>query len=142
MKSPEKVREKTRIQRVHGSPYGVTHDWRFWSLLEGTRYPKARERIFWYSLRAKVGVAPPTQGGSMEFYPSAVVTADPTTVGPLYTTGEVAKMLRVNQRTVQEWIRSGALTAVRYGRLLRIRQADLATFGEVLPRRTPPAGAA
>ena len=78
----------------------------------------------------------------MEFYPSAVVTADPTTGGPLYTTGEVAKMLRVNQRTVQEWIRSGALTAVRYGRLLRIRQADLATFGEVLPRRTPPAGAA
>ena len=78
----------------------------------------------------------------MESYPSAVVTADPTTVGPLYTTGEVAKMLRVNQRTVQEWIRSGALTAVRYGRLLRIRQADLATFGEVLPRRTPPAGAA
>jgi excisionase family DNA binding protein len=73
---------------------------------------------------------------------SAVVTADPTTVGPLYTTAEVAKLLRVNQRTVQEWIRAGALPALRYGRVLRIRQADLVTFGEVLPPRPPPAGAA
>jgi excisionase family DNA binding protein len=55
-----------------------------------------------------------------------------------FTTQEVAKLLRVNQRTVQEWIRTGALTAVRYGRLLRIRQADLASFGEVLTRHTPP----
>ena len=29
------------------------------------------------------------------------------------------------------------LTAVRYGKLLRIRQADLATFGEVLNQRAP-----
>jgi excisionase family DNA binding protein len=48
-------------------------------------------------------------------------------------------MLRVNQRTVQEWIRTGMLPAIRYGKLLRIRQADLATFGEALPRRFPPA---
>jgi excisionase family DNA binding protein len=75
----------------------------------------------------------------MELHSSATVTADPTTVGTLYTTQEVAKMLRVNQRTVQEWIRDGMLTAVRYGRLLRIRQADLATFGEVLNQRPPPA---
>jgi excisionase family DNA binding protein len=75
----------------------------------------------------------------MEHHPSTVVTTDPTIVGTLYTTDEVARMLRVSQRTVQDWIRSGTLTAVRYGRLLRIRQADLATFGEVLPRRTPPA---
>ena len=74
---------------------------------------------------------------------AAVVTADPTRVGTLYTTGEVAKLLRVHPRTVQEWIRSGTLTAVRYGKLLRIRQADLAAFGEVLPgRHSPPAGAA
>ena len=73
---------------------------------------------------------------------STVVTADPTIVGPLYTTHEVATMLRVNQRTVQEWIRTGALTAVRYGRLLRIREADLVTFGQVLPVRTAPGGAA
>jgi excisionase family DNA binding protein len=72
----------------------------------------------------------------------AVHDADPPIVGTLYTTQEVAQLLRVNQRTVQEWIRSGTLTAVRYGRLLRIRQADLAAFGEVLPRRTPTTEAA
>ena len=72
----------------------------------------------------------------MEHHSSAVVTVDPS-VGHLYTTDEVAKLLRVSQRTVQEWIRSGTLTAVRYGRLLRIRQADLAAFGEVLNQRTP-----
>ena len=74
---------------------------------------------------------------------AAIITADPTRVGTLYTTREVAEMLRVHPRTVQEWIRSGMLTAVRYGKLLRIRQADLAAFGEVLPgRHSPPAGAA
>jgi len=56
----------------------------------------------------------------------------------LYTTDEVAKMLRVSQRTVQVWIREGVLTAVRYGRLLRVRQADLANFGEVLTSHTVP----
>ena len=73
---------------------------------------------------------------------SATLSADPTTVGTLYKTSEVATMLRVNQRTVQEWIRTGMLPAVRYGKLLRIRHADLVTFGEVLPGRTPPAGEA
>ena len=58
-------------------------------------------------------------------------------MGQLYTTDEVARLLKVSQRTVQDWIRSGTLTAVRYGRLLRIRQADLAAFGEVLNERTP-----
>jgi excisionase family DNA binding protein len=66
---------------------------------------------------------------------ATVVTADPTRVGALYTTGEVAKLLRVHPRTIQEWIKSGMLPAVRYGKLLRIRQADLVAFGEVLPGR-------
>ena len=70
-----------------------------------------------------------------------IVTADPASVPTLYTTGEVAKLLRVSQRTVQVWIRDGMLTAVRYGRLLRVRQADLATFGEVLTKHTPPLSA-
>jgi excisionase family DNA binding protein len=73
---------------------------------------------------------------------STVVTAHPITIGTLYTTAEVAKALRVNQRTVQEWIRTGALAAVRYGKVLRIREADLAIFGEVLPCRTTPVGIA
>jgi excisionase family DNA binding protein len=78
----------------------------------------------------------------MEHHPRAVVPADTPVVDQLYTTDEVAKLLRVSQRTVQVWIRDGMLTAVRYGRLLRIRQADLAAFGEVLPRRIPPVCAA
>jgi excisionase family DNA binding protein len=73
----------------------------------------------------------------MSFEASAVVTADPTTIGPLYTTAEVAQLLRVHQRTVQEWIHVGVLPARRYGRVWRIRQADLATFGEVIPHRAP-----
>jgi excisionase family DNA binding protein len=73
----------------------------------------------------------------MEHHPAAVVTTD-SPVGQLYTTDEVAQLLRVSQRTVQVWIRDGMLTAVRYGRLLRVRQADLATFGEVLTRHTTP----
>ena len=71
----------------------------------------------------------------MDHHPSAALTTDPP-VGSLYTTDEVAQLLRVSQRTVQVWIRSGALTAVRYGRLLRVRQADLVAFGEVLNPRT------
>jgi excisionase family DNA binding protein len=72
-----------------------------------------------------------------------MVTATESPVVPqLYTTDEVAKMLRVSQRTVQDWIRSGELRAVRYGRLLRIREADLANFGEVLNEPTPPTDAA
>ena len=77
----------------------------------------------------------------MEHTPSAVVPTDPS-IGTLFTTDEVARLLKVSQRTVQDWIRSGTLTAVRYGRLLRVRQADLAAFGDVLPRRTPPPGSA
>ena len=63
---------------------------------------------------------------------TATMTANPTTVGTLYTTAEVAHLLRVNQRTVQVWIHQGLLRAVRYGRLIRVRQADLEAFGEVL----------
>ena len=53
-------------------------------------------------------------------------------LGQLYTTAEVAKLLRVSQRTVQVWIREKQLTAIRFGRILRVRQADLAAFGEVV----------
>jgi excisionase family DNA binding protein len=64
-------------------------------------------------------------------------------MGQLYTVEEVARFLRVTQRAVQVWIKAGMLPAIRYGRLLRVRQADLANFGEVLSKPTPaPAGAA
>jgi excisionase family DNA binding protein len=75
----------------------------------------------------------------MDIEASPVMTANPTTVGTLCKTSEVATMLRVGQRTVQEWIRTGALPAVRYGRLLRVRQADLAAFGKLLGPRPAPA---
>ena len=65
----------------------------------------------------------------------------PSAIGPLYTTMEIAKMLRVSQRTVQDWIRNGELTAVRYGRQIRVRQTDLLAFGEVLTGPTAAAAA-
>jgi excisionase family DNA binding protein len=71
-------------------------------------------------------------------------TPVPSLRGQYDTTEEVAQVLRVSPRTVQEWIRTGALTAVRYGRLLRVRQADLLAFGQGLTKGAPaePPGAA
>ena len=60
-------------------------------------------------------------------------------MGQLYTVEEVAGFLRVTQRAVQVWIKSGTLPAVRFGRLLRIRQADLAHFGKEVGTHAPPA---
>ena len=77
----------------------------------------------------------------MDEHPSTVATPEPP-MGQLYTVEEVARFLRVTQRAVQVWIKRGELTAVRDGRLLRVRQADLATFGEVLNQRNAPAAAA
>ena len=68
------------------------------------------------------------------------VTIDLTPLGQVYTTEEVSRLLRVSQRTVQDWIRQGILPAVRYGQLLRVRHADLVAFGEVVVAR--PEGAA
>jgi excisionase family DNA binding protein len=60
-------------------------------------------------------------------------------MGQLYTPEEVAGFLRVTPRAVQLWIKRGELPAVRYGRVLRIRQADLVAFGAVLNQPTSPA---
>ena len=59
-----------------------------------------------------------------------------TEIGRVYTTHEVAALLKVSYRTIQEWIRTGKLPAVRYGRLFRIRAEDLARFGQETRRRT------
>ena len=56
-------------------------------------------------------------------------------VGQLFTTAEVSQLVKVSQRTVQIWIRSGELPAVKYGRILRIRETDLAAFGESINQR-------
>ena len=73
----------------------------------------------------------------MDEHPSAIATTE-SPMGQLYTVEEVAGFLRVTQRAVQVWIKGGMLPALRYGRLLRIRQADLIAFGESLNQRTAP----
>jgi excisionase family DNA binding protein len=42
------------------------------------------------------------------------------------TVAEVAEMLKLNQQTVRNWIDQGSLPAVRVGRRVRIKRADLA----------------
>jgi len=46
-------------------------------------------------------------------------------------------MLRVNPKTVHRWMSRGDLSAVRYGTQVRIREADLVAFGQVLTATTP-----
>ena len=75
----------------------------------------------------------------MQHHRSDDVAADTPTISPFYTTKEVARLLKVDQTTVQGWIRDGLLHGVRFGRLWRVRHADLAAFGEEQPRPTPPA---
>jgi excisionase family DNA binding protein len=65
-----------------------------------------------------------------------VVLPEATEIGKVYTTEEVAQLLTVTARTVQEWIRTGKLPAVRYGRLYRVRADDLAKFGQETGKRT------
>ena len=65
---------------------------------------------------------------------------DTSPVGALYTPAEVAALLKVTPRTVQAWIRAGRLPARRYGRLYRVRAADLAAFGRETSVETSGAG--
>ncbi len=46
----------------------------------------------------------------------------------MLTVHEVAQLLRVEPRTVRDWIRTGQLPAIRIGRMLRIRRGDLRRF--------------
>jgi excisionase family DNA binding protein len=66
---------------------------------------------------------------------------DASPVGALYTPAEVARLLKVTPRTVQAWIRAGRLPARRYGRLYRVRAADLARFGRATSGEASGAGA-
>ena len=49
-------------------------------------------------------------------------------IGPFYTTSEVARMLHMSQRAVQEWVRTGQLRAAHYGVTWRVSHADLEAF--------------
>ena len=46
----------------------------------------------------------------------------------LLTTAEAAEVLRVRPKTVRAYVRAGRLSAVRFGRSLRIREDDLEAF--------------
>jgi excisionase family DNA binding protein len=62
------------------------------------------------------------------------ILPEATEIGRVYTTQEVAELLKVTQRTVRDWIQSGKLPAMQYGRVLRIRAEDLAKFGKAVGR--------
>lgn len=63
------------------------------------------------------------------------ILPEATEIGRVYTPQEIAELLKVNPRTVQEWIRTGKLPAMRYGRVYRIRADELAKFGQVAGKR-------
>lgn len=50
--------------------------------------------------------------------------------GLVYTPKEVAKMLKVSERTVRRWVLEGDLAAMRYGRQVRISAEALQQFGK------------
>jgi putative molybdopterin biosynthesis protein len=45
-----------------------------------------------------------------------------------YTTDEVALLLNVSRRSVQQWIKAGKLAAMRFGREYRIEAEELESF--------------
>jgi excisionase family DNA binding protein len=57
-----------------------------------------------------------------------VILAEATPVGVLYTTDEIAQLMKTTRRTVQRWIREGKLPAVEVGGQYRVRQDALVAF--------------
>jgi len=55
----------------------------------------------------------------------------------LLTPTQVAERLQITERTVYEWIRGGKLTALKLGRLWRIRQDELEAFLEGARAKAP-----
>src|SRR5436305_2365126 len=55
------------------------------------------------------------------------MTLDPSSLNEdsFLTVAEVAELLKLNQQTVRNWIDQGSLPALRVGRRVRIRSADL-----------------
>jgi len=57
------------------------------------------------------------------------------------TVAEVAELLKLNQQTVRNWIDAGSLPAIRVGRRVRIRRADLDRILDDGYQSTPPPSA-
>jgi excisionase family DNA binding protein len=53
------------------------------------------------------------------------MNVDPT---PLHTLDQVAERLQVSTKTLRRWIAAGDIVAHRFGRQLRISEADLSAF--------------
>ncbi|HEY3414974.1 MAG TPA: helix-turn-helix domain-containing protein [Armatimonadota bacterium] len=51
-----------------------------------------------------------------------------TLLREILTPEQVADHLQVQQRTVQDWLRSGTLPGIKLGRLWRVRRVDLEGF--------------
>lgn len=45
-----------------------------------------------------------------------------------YTTEEIAKLFKVEDITVRRWINNGWLSAIKIGKMYRIKKRDLETF--------------
>jgi excisionase family DNA binding protein len=48
----------------------------------------------------------------------------------LYTIDEIAEILKVTQRTIYNYIKSGSLKAIKIGKYWRVKQSDLEQFLE------------
>ena len=57
----------------------------------------------------------------------------------LLTPDEIIPRLRVSRSTLYEWLAKGELPCYRLGRIIRIRESDLAEFLERRRRIAPPA---
>lgn len=51
----------------------------------------------------------------------------------IYTIDETAKLLKVDNKTVESWLRKGFLKGVKLSRFWRIRENDLEQFVNELP---------
>lgn len=56
------------------------------------------------------------------------VMPDPDGCIQLYTTTEVAEMLRCSTNQVRNLMHAGVLPSVKFGRLLRFKETDVAAF--------------
>ncbi len=53
---------------------------------------------------------------------------DESGLSPLFTVKDVARAMRVSERTVWDWVRDGALEALKVGGNVRVRQTDYEEF--------------
>ena len=52
------------------------------------------------------------------------------TIEKVYTSDEVAEMLKVDIKSVQAWLRKGVIGGIKLGKIWRITESDLNAFIE------------